>query len=101
MSHSFVPVHKPRWYWIPVRVVLITFLFSLLTFAVCLFCGIVFLLISSLVRGIHPNMALAYRHFAFPAAVSVAAIVFVVATITEIRRYRQVKILAGIAQASS
>jgi hypothetical protein len=101
MPATIVPAHKPRWYWVPVRVLLITFLLTLLTFAVCLFLGIIFLVIYSLVRGMHPNMALAYRHFAFPAAILVASILLVIATIMEIRGYRQAKTLAGIARASS
>jgi hypothetical protein len=101
MSSTTVAIHKPRWYWVPVRVLLITFLFTLLTFAVCLLFGIIFLVISSLLGGMRPNMALAYRHFAFPVAVCVASIVLVAASVMEIRRYRQVKTLAGIARASS
>jgi uncharacterized BrkB/YihY/UPF0761 family membrane protein len=101
MPQAIVPVHQPRWYWIPVRVVLITFLVTLLSFAVCLLLGIFGLLISGALRGTHPDLTLAYRHFAFPVATAVAAVVLISATIMEVRRYRQVKALAGIVRASS
>ncbi len=91
---------KPRWYMIPVRVLLITFLLTLLSFAISLLLGILALVISGRIRGIHPDMASAYRHFAFPAALAVAAVCLVSATVTEIRYYRQAKALAGIARAS-
>jgi phosphoglycerol transferase MdoB-like AlkP superfamily enzyme len=81
--------------------VLITFLLTLLSFAICLLLGILGLVISGAMRGVHPNLASAYRRFAFPAALAIAAVVLVSATIMEIRRYRQMKALAGIARASS
>ena len=56
-----------RWLLVPVRVLLVSFLLALLTFAVCLFLGIFGLLISAGVRGAHPNMTIAYREIAFPA----------------------------------
>jgi len=101
MPQAIIPPHRPRWYWVPVRVVLITFLLTLLSFAICLLLGILGLVISGAMRGVHPNLATAYRHFAFPAALAIAAVVLVSATIMEIRRYRQMKALAGIARASS
>jgi len=101
MPQAVILPHQPRWYWVPVRIVIITFLSTLLSFAICLLLGILGLVISSAVRGVHPDLALAYRHFAFPAAMVVAALVLVSATIMEIRRYRRMKALAGIARASS
>lgn len=100
MPVAVVHSPKPRWYYIPVRVLLITFLLTLLSFAVGLFLGIVGLVIAGRANGVHPNMALAYRHFAVPAAISVAAVVLVSATIMEVRHYRQSSTLAGIARAS-
>jgi len=79
---------------------LITFLLTLLSFAVSLLLGILGTVILSHLHGVHPNMTLAYRHIALPAAASVAAIVFIAATAMEIRSYRQAKTLAGIARAS-
>jgi hypothetical protein len=100
MPPAVIHPPKPRWYFIPVRVLLITFLLTLLSFAVSLLLGILGLVIAGRARGIHPNMAMAYRHFALPAAVSVAAVVLVSATIMEVRHYRQARTLAGIARAS-
>jgi len=90
----------PRWYLIPARVLLVTFLLTLLSFAVSLLLGIAGTVILSHMRGVHPDMTLAYRHVALPTAVSVAVIVFLAATVMEIRNYRQAKALAGIARAS-
>ena len=101
MPPAIVSPHLPRWYWVPVRIAIITFLFTLLSFAICLLLGILGLVVSSVVRGVHPNLTSAYRHFAFPVAIAVAAVVSVSATIMEVRRYRQMKALAGIARASS
>jgi len=101
MPQAIAPPRQPRWYWVPVRVVVITFLLTLVTFALCLLLGILGLAISGALRGVHPNLTSAYRHFAFPAAMGVAAVVLVSATIMEVRRYRQMKALAGIARASS
>lgn len=100
MPPAVIHPPKPRWYFIPVRVLLITFLLTLLSFAVGLLLGILGLVIAGRARGIHPNMALAYRHFALPAAVCVAAVVLVSATLMEVRHYRQARTLAGIARAS-
>jgi len=101
MSQAIVPPHQPRWYWVPVRVIVITFLLTLLSFAICLLLGILGLVIFGTLRGVHPNLTFAYRHFAFPVATTVAAVVLVSATITEVGRYRRMKALAGIARASS
>lgn len=90
----------PRWYLIPARILLVTFLVTLLTFAVSLLLGIIGTVIGAYLRGVHPNMTLAYRQVAFPVAVSVAVVTFVGATVMEVRNYRQSKALAGIARAS-
>ena len=100
MPQAVIHPAKPRWYFIPVRVLLITFLLTLLSFAVTLLLGILGLVIAGRARGIHPNMTTAYRHVALPAAMVIAGVVLISATVVEIRRYRQVKALAGIAQAS-
>jgi len=95
-----VVAHSPRWYYIPVRVVLITFLLSLMAFALSLLVGIAGTFVSGLIRGIHPNMTLAYRHVAIPVAATVAGVASIVVTINELRRYRQSKALEGIEAAS-
>jgi len=74
-------VRKIRWFWIPLRVLLLTFLLALLSFAVCLLLGIIGLTISAAVRGVHPNLTLAYRVVAFPAAM-IAGLIALVLTIT-------------------
>jgi hypothetical protein len=91
---------KPRWYLIPVRVLLVTFLLTLLSFAVSLLLGILAIVIRSRAQGIHPNMTSAYRHIALPVAAVAAGVALVATTILEIRSYRQTKTLAEIAKAS-
>ncbi len=91
---------RPRWYWIPPRVFLVTFILTLFSFAVSLFLGILGVAIGSRLRGIPTNMATAYRHIALPAAIIVGGIVLVSATAMEIRHYRQARALAGIERAS-
>jgi spore maturation protein SpmA len=91
---------QPRWYLIPVRIVVITFLMTLLSFALSLLLGILGLVITSRLQAIHPNMTVAYRHIALPVAALAAGIAFVATTILEIRTYRQTKTLAQIARSS-
>jgi uncharacterized membrane protein len=90
----------PRWYAIPVRVLLVTFIGTLISFAVTLFFAIVGTAAVSLLRGIHPNMTVAYRRIALPAAVVAGSIIFVLALAMEIRHYRQSKTLANIERVS-
>jgi hypothetical protein len=91
---------KPYWYLIPVRILLVTFLLTLLSFAVSLLLGILGLVIVAGLRGIHPNMPIAYRHIALPVAAVVAPVTLISATVIEIRRYRQTKALAEIERIS-
>jgi hypothetical protein len=94
MPSAETSMRRPRWYLIPVRIVLVTFVVTLLSFAVSLLLGIVGILIAAQLRGTaHPNLTIAYRHIATPAAAMVAAIVIVSATAMEIRHYRQLKTL--------
>jgi hypothetical protein len=86
----------PRWYAIPVRVLLVTFIGTLIAFAVSLLLGIVGTVAVSALRGVHPNMTAAYRQIALPAAVVAGSILFAVALTMEIRHYRQSKILAAL-----
>ena len=79
------PPQRLRWFWIPLRILLITFLLALLSFAVCLLLGIVGLTISSAARGVHPDLTLAYRDVAFPAAVIGGLIALVVVIVIESR----------------
>ena len=100
MSASNKRATKPGWYLIPMRVLLVTFLLTLLAFAVSLLLGILGLAIAARVRGFHPNMTTAYRHIAFPVAAIVGAIVLIFASVIEIRRYRQTKALNEIERIS-
>jgi hypothetical protein len=92
--------HPPRWYAIPVRVLLVTFIGTLISFAVSLLLGIIGTVVASSLRHVNPNMTVAYRDIALPAAVVAGIIIFVLALTMEIRHYRQSKTLAGIERVS-
>lgn len=89
------PARSPRWYGIPLRVFLITFVGTLLVFAVSLLIAIIATAIASAVRGIHPDMRIAYRMIAFPTAAIAGVVIFVVAVITEVRHYRKTRALSS------
>jgi hypothetical protein len=89
-----------RWIGIPVRAFAMTFLFTLLSFAVALLLSIVGTMVYSQVKHVPPNLTFAYRHIAFPFAITVGAIVLVLSLGMEIRNYRQQKTLEGIERAS-
>jgi len=91
---------KPGWYLIPARVLLVTFLLTLLAFAVSLLLGILGLVITARVRGVHPNLTTAYRHIALPTAATIGAVVLIAASVIEIRHHRQTKALAEIERIS-
>ncbi|PYX80131.1 MAG: hypothetical protein DMG70_24830 [Acidobacteria bacterium] len=84
---------KPRLILVPSRALLVTFLITLLSFAVSLLLGIVGVLIYSRVYRIRPNLTMAYRNIAAPCAVVVAVIVLLVSLVMEVRHYRQAKAL--------
>ena len=86
----------PRWYGIPVRVLLATFIGALICFAVSLLVGILGMVVVSALRGIHPDMRIAYRLIALPMALVAGSIIFVLSLVMEIRHYRQVKALSAI-----
>jgi len=88
--------HAPRWYGIPVRVLLATFIGTLLCFAVSLLLGILGTVIASAMRGIHPDMRIAYRMIAIPVAFVAGTIILVLSSRMEIRHYRQAKTLSAI-----
>ncbi len=91
---------RPRWFTIPFRVGALTFLFTLLSFAVSLLLSILGSIIYSVAKHIPPDLPFAYRHIAFPFAMTIGAIVFVVSLTVEIRRYRQSRALSAIERAS-
>jgi hypothetical protein len=86
----------PRWYGIPVRALLATFIGTLICFAVSLLVGILGMVVVSALRGIHPDMRIAYRLIALPMALVAGSIIFVLSLVMEIRHYRQVKALSAI-----
>jgi hypothetical protein len=94
------PPNPPRWYTIPARVLLVTFICTLLSFAVSLLLGIVGTVTVAAFHHVNPDMRVAYRHVAAPAALTAAAVVFVVSLVVEIRHYRQSKALLAIARVS-
>jgi hypothetical protein len=90
----------PRWYAIPIRVLLVTFIGTLIAFAASLLLGIAGLVILSALRHVNPNMTMAYRLIALPTAVVAGIIIFVLALAMEIRHYRQSKTLNSIERLS-
>jgi hypothetical protein len=100
MQPAAIQPAMPRWHFIVPRVLLITFLLTLISFAVSLFFGILGLLLAARVLGLHPDMSLAYRHFALPVAAVVAVISLIATTAFEVRSYQQMKVLAEVARAS-
>ena len=100
MPLSKNPVSAPKWYVVPARIFLITFLVTLLSFALSLLVGIIGIVIAARLRGLHPNLTIAYRHIAFPVAAVIGAIALISASIIEIRHHRQAKALAQIERIS-
>jgi len=90
----------PRWYAIPVRVALVSFIGTLLTFAVSLLFAIFGTVILASMHGVHPDMRIAYRHIALPIAVVAGSVIFVAMLVTEIRHYRQARTLTAIERMS-
>jgi hypothetical protein len=96
------PPTAPRshWYGVPVRILLVTFIGTLLCFAVSLLLAIIGTVVVSRMRGLHPDMTVAYRQFALPVAVVAGTIIFVLAVAMEIRHHRQNKTLSAIERMS-
>jgi len=94
------PYRPPRWYAIPVRVALVTFIGTLLCFAVSLLLAILGTVIVAKLRGVHPDMRIAYRLIALPMALVARCIIFVLGLAMEIRHYRQANTLSAIERLS-
>lgn len=73
---------------VAVRVLLVTFIFTLLGFAVGLFCGIGAAVLLGLIRHVHPDMTMAYRFSAIPIGIGAFVVTFLVMLFTETRRAR-------------
>lgn len=69
------------------RIVLFTFLFTLLAFAVSLFASIAWLLIGSATRGGTPDLTIAYRTVGVRVAAIAAPLAFAGAAFFEVRAY--------------
>lgn len=93
-------VQRPRWQAIPVRVLLFTALFTLLTFAIALLLSIVGSVIYAWIRHVPPPLQFAYRHIALPFAIGAGSIAFFLFLFMEIRHYRRSRALAGIERVS-
>jgi len=87
---------SPHWYGIPFRVLVLTFIATLLSFCVCLLIAIFGTVIVSALRGVHPDLRIAYRHIALPMALVAGGIIFVFVLAMEIRHYRQSRTLTAI-----
>lgn len=84
-----IVTRKPRLPGVFFRALLITFVLTLLGFALTLLLAIVGLSLFGLIRGYHPDMANAYRYAALPMAIVIAVIVLVTALVSEFKRYRR------------
>lgn len=88
--------HVPHWYGVLIRACLLTFVGTLLSFALTLLLAILGTVIVSALRGVHPDMRIAYRDIALPVALVAGAIIFVAAAVAEVRHYRRAKTLNGL-----
>ena len=85
---------------VPARIFALTFIGTLLTFAVSLLFAILGTVAISAVRGLHPDLRIAYRFIALPVAAVAALILLAFAIGHEIRLYRQSKALKAIERMS-
>jgi hypothetical protein len=88
------------WYIIPVRVLLVTFIGTLLCFALSLLLAILGTIVRASLHRVHPDMTVAYRHMALPFALVAAGIIFAAMLVGEIRHHRQAKALDAIERLS-
>jgi len=91
----------PRWFWIPVRVLIITVLVTLISFAIALLLALLGVIVSAKARGISPNLTIAYHRIALPTAIVIGGVVLVLSTVLDVRHYCQAKALARIERISS
>jgi len=91
---------QPRPALIPFRIILITFLAILLSFAVSTLLGIFGTVLWGALHHTTPKLPLVYRYFAPLIAMVTGAVALIAATIHEIRYYRQSKVLAAIERLS-
>ncbi len=94
------PRRKPSLLLVPVRAIVITFILTLLSFAVSLLLGIIGFVVYTHSSGNRVSLALAYRYVAFPVALVVGVAVLSITLVMESRRYRQEKALSAIERAA-
>jgi uncharacterized BrkB/YihY/UPF0761 family membrane protein len=90
------PSRPPSWYGVPVRILLITFIGTLLSFSVILLFSILGTVIVAALHGVHPDMRIAYRQLALPLGIVAGGIILVVAIAMEVRQYHQAKTLHSL-----
>jgi len=73
------------------RIIMITFGFTGISFAVSLFVGILCMAFMGIFRGHLPDMRLAYRMFALPVAAMVGTVALIIASVVEFRQYWEAK----------
>ena len=71
------------------RVVLVTIVFTLLAFAIGLFCGILTSVLYGAIRHIHPDLTWAYKFVAAPLGAIALVVTFFIMLVNEIRRARR------------
>ncbi|PYV95375.1 MAG: hypothetical protein DMG89_21885 [Acidobacteria bacterium] len=101
MPHAQSNPGAPGWFWIPVRVVIITVLVALISFAIVLLLALLGLIVSAKVQGVSSNLTVAYHRIALPTAIVIGGVVLVFSTVMEVRHYCQAKALARIERISS
>ncbi len=89
MAAVGIVTRKPRLPGVFFRALLITFVLTLLAFAITLLLAIIGLSLFGVVVGHRPDMANAYRYIAMPMALLVGVVVLVTASLIEFKRYRQ------------
>jgi hypothetical protein len=90
----------PRWYGVVVRILLLTFVGTLLCFSVTLLLSLIGTVVAAAIRGVHPDMRIAYRHFALPIAVVEAGVIFLCTTVMEVRHFHRARTLSAIERAN-
>ena len=100
LIHTPSPTRPPGWLAIPVRVLALTFVGTLLSFAVTLLLAILGTAAVSRLRGVHPDMRIAYRYIALPMALIAALVLCLLASASEIRDFRRAKTLKAIERLS-
>jgi TRAP-type C4-dicarboxylate transport system permease small subunit len=91
---------SPRWYGVPLRVTMLTLIASLLSFSVILLFSLIGVIVTASLRGVHPDMRIAYRQIALPIGAVAAAVIFLMVLIHEVRHYRRAKALTSIERMS-